>query len=40
MSNENSIMYQNQRETDHTPEDHAIKGELTFEDKVVQKLSV
>ena len=24
----------------HTPEDHAIKGELTFEDKVVQKLSV
>ena len=22
----------------HTPEDHAIKGELTFEDKVVQKI--
>ncbi len=23
----------------HTPEDHAIKGELTFEDKVVQKIN-
>ncbi len=40
MSNEkNSIMYQKPAGNGpHTPEDHAIKGELTFEDKVVQKI--